>query len=206
MFSEILSAIFQILVVVLIPFLFYVVKYKTLRGFLNYIGLKPTTRKAVYLSFIAMLAVLAAALGIVVVHYDVKEALTSQYSVGGKLKLMGRTPESVTLLLMIALFRTSLSEEIFFRGFIAKRLINRLGFQWGNVVQAAIFGFLHLIMMFMLSRLNAASLIYAFVMPAVAGYIICYINEKTGKGSIFPGWIAHGLGNVISYYLLAFVL
>lgn len=206
MFSEILSTIFQVLVVVLIPFLFYVVKYKTLNGFYNYIGLKVPAGKAVYLSFIAMLAVLAAAVGIVTVHDGVREALASQYSVGGKLKLMGRTRESITLLLVIALFRTSLSEEIFFRGFIAKRLINRLGFQWGNIVQAALFGLLHLIMMFMLSRLNASSLIYAFVMPALAGYLICYINEKAGNGSIIPGWIAHGLGNVISYYLLAFVL
>jgi len=206
MLNEILATVFQILVVVLVPFLFYVVKYKTIDGFFKYIGLKATTRKALVLSFFAMLAVLAGTIGIVALNHDIKEALTSQYAVGGKLKQMGLQPLSITLLLIIALFRTSLAEEIFVRGFIAKRLINRLGFQWGNLLQAALFGLIHLIMMFMLSRLNAFSLLYSFIVPGVAGYIIGYINEKTGKGSILPGWIAHGAGNMISYYLLAFVL
>lgn len=206
MLNEILATVFQVLVVVLIPFLFYVVKYKTIKGFFNYIGLKATTGKAVALSFIAMLAVLAGTIGLVLLDHDIKEALTSQYAVAGKLKAMGLQPLSITLLLIIALFRTSLAEEIFMRGFIAKRLISRLGFQWGNLLQAVLFGLLHLIMMFMLSRLNAFSLIYSFIVPGVAGYIIGYINEKEGKGSILPGWIAHGTANVISYYLLSFVL
>jgi membrane protease YdiL (CAAX protease family) len=206
MFNEILATVFQVLVVVLIPFLFYVVKYKTINGFFNYIGLKATTGKAVALSFIAMLAVLAGTIGLVLLNHDIKEALTSQYAVAGKLKPMGLQPLSITLLLIIALFRTSLAEEIFMRGFVAKRLISRLGFQWGNLLQAALFGLLHLIMMFMLSRLNAFSLIYSFIVPGVAGYIIGYINEKEGNGSILPGWIAHGTANVISYYLLSFVL
>lgn len=206
MLNEILATFFQVLVVVLIPFLFYVVKYKTINGFFNYIGLKVTTKKAVVLSFLAMLAMLASTLGIALLNRDIKEALTSQYAVAGKLKQMGLQPLSLTLLLIIALFRTSLAEEIFMRGFIAKRLINRMGFQWGNFVQALLFGLLHLIIMFMLSRLKAFSLIYSFVVPGVAGYIIGYINEKAGKGSIIPGWIAHGTANVISYYLLAFVL
>jgi membrane protease YdiL (CAAX protease family) len=206
MLNEILATIFQVLVVVLVPFLFYVIKYKTINGFFNYIGLKATTKRAVALSFLALLAVLAGTFGLAMLNRDIKEALTSQYAVAGKLKQMGLQPLSITLLLIIALFRTSLAEEIFMRGFIAKRLISRMGFQWGNLVQAILFGLLHLIMMFMLSRLNAFSLIYSFIVPGLAGYIIGYINEKEGKGSIFPGWIAHGTGNVISYYLLAFVL
>jgi len=206
MLNEILATVFQVLVVVLVPFLFYVVKYKKTNGFFNYIGLKATTPKAVALSCFALLAVLAGTIGLVMLNHDIKEALTSQYAVAGKLKQMGPQPLSITLLLIIALFRTSLAEEIFMRGFIAKRLITRLGFKWGNLLQALLFGLFHLIMMFMLSRLNAFSLLYSFIVPGVAGYIIGYINEKAGKGSIIPGWIAHGTANVISYSLLAFVL
>ncbi|WP_298735767.1 CPBP family glutamic-type intramembrane protease [uncultured Chitinophaga sp.] len=206
MFNEILATVFQVLVVVLIPFLFYVVKYKTTSGFFSYIGLKATSSRAVVLSCFAMVAVLACTIGLVLLNRDIKEALTSQYAVAGKLKQMGLQPVSIILLLIITLFRTSLAEEIFMRGFVAKRLISRLGFQWGNLLQALLFGLLHLIMMFMLSRLSAFSLSYSFIVPAVAGYIICYINERVGKGSIIPGWIAHGAGNVVAYYLLAFVL
>ena len=206
MLNEILSTIFQLLVVVLIPFLFYVIKYKTVVGFFSYIGLKGTTKKANLLALIALLAVLASSLGILFLKSDLKESLTSQYSVVGKLKQMGLNTASVTLLLIIALFRTSLSEEIFFRGFIAKRLTNRLGFQMGNLVQAAIFGLMHLLMVFMLSRLTALLLVFAFVVSGITAYIINYIKEKVGNDSIIPGWIAHGLGNVITYYLLAFVL
>jgi len=45
--------------------------------------------------------------------------------------------------LIIAWLKTSLAEEIFFRGFIGKRLIDRLGFLRGNGLQSVIFAAVH---------------------------------------------------------------
>ena len=42
------------------------------------------------------------------------------------------------------IFQTGLSEEILFRGFLAKRLISRFGFATGNLLQGLVFGILHL--------------------------------------------------------------
>lgn len=64
-------------------------------------------------------------------------------SITGKFRIMGFEMQSVLILLMIALLKTSFTEEILFRGFIAKRLVSVLGFQKGNLLQAAIFAAIH---------------------------------------------------------------
>ncbi|WP_156138344.1 hypothetical protein [Sphingobacterium sp. T2] len=38
------------------------------------------------------------------------------------------------------------------------------------------------------------------------GKTLGYIKEKKGNGSIIPGWVAHGLGNFVTYFTIAFVL
>ena len=44
------------------------------------------------------------------------------------------------------------------------------------------------------------------ILSGAAGYIVGWIKEKRGNGSLVPGWIAHGLGNTVGYSLIAFVL
>lgn len=107
---------------------------------------------------------------------------------------------------MIAMVKTSLSEEILFRGFIAKRLISALGFKWGNLLQALIFGLVHLALFWILMDAKVWFLAFIFMLSAVAGYMIQYINEKFSGGSIIPGWIAHGFGNTISYFVIVFLI
>ncbi|MDQ7916739.1 hypothetical protein RBU60_04060 [Mesonia sp. MT50] len=55
MLGEIIGAIVQILVFTLIPFLVYLVKKKTLKGFLDSIGLKKSNIKANLLAVLASL-------------------------------------------------------------------------------------------------------------------------------------------------------
>ena len=107
---------------------------------------------------------------------------------------------------MIACFKTSLSEEILFRGFIAKRLIAKLGYQRGNILQATIFGLIHLALFLALIGPQLPFLIGIFVFSGLAGYIMQHINEKHSAGSIIPGWLAHGFGNTVSYLVIAFLM
>ncbi len=107
--------------------------------------------------------------------------------------------------IIAATLKTSLSEEIFFRGFLAKRLISVTNFQIGNIVQAVVFGIIHTLL-FMSITENIIFLIIIFVFPTVGAYLKTYINEKLGNGSIIPGWIAHGTANLISYSVILFVI
>jgi uncharacterized protein len=116
------------------------------------------------------------------------------------------TATSVTLLLIVALFKTSFAEEILFRGFIARRLIHILGFSVGNLIQSLVFGVLHLLLFWLLIKTTLTALIFIFIFSSFAGWTIGFIKEKYAKGSIIPGWVAHGLGNSLSYFIIAFIL
>ncbi|SHJ65592.1 CAAX protease self-immunity [Pseudozobellia thermophila] len=126
-------------------------------------------------------------------------------SITGKFRQMGLGTYSITLLLITAVFKTSLSEEIIFRGFIAKRLVSIMGFVKGNVLQAALFGIIHTLM-FALITTNIFFLLVIFIIPSIGAYVSVYLNEKIGKGSIVPGWISHGLANIIAYGIVGFVI
>jgi membrane protease YdiL (CAAX protease family) len=204
--NEIISTILQIAVFTLIPFIFFLFRKDKSVTFYRYIGLyKPTTKSVLYVIVVSLIFVIAG-IGLTFIDNSIKEALFSPHTVTGKLRLMGLTPISVTILLIIALFKTSFAEEILFRGFIAKRLISKFRFNVGNAAQSAVFGLLHLLLFSLLIKTTFAALAFILILSSFAGWIIGFIKEKYANGSIIPGWIAHGLGNTISYFIIAFIL
>ena len=78
---------------------------------------------------------------------------------------------------------TSLPEEIFFRGFLLKRLSNKFGFKIANVIQSIIFGLLHGIMFFSLVGIVKATII--ILLTVIVAYAMGYINEKKANGSMY---------------------
>jgi CAAX protease family protein len=204
MISETIGAILQILVFMLIPFLVYIVRNKSVKGFFNYIGLKASTKKANYLAVIACLLFAAPMLILTMTNPDFKEIMFEPSSITGKFRQMGFGIDSLYILIVIAVFKTSFSEELLFRGFIAKRLTNILGYLKGNILQASIFGIIHTALFTFITE-NVAYLIVIFIVPSIGAYVSVYLNEKIGKGSIFPGWISHGLANILAYSIVGFV-
>lgn len=204
--DEVIGAILQIIVFSLIPFIFFLIKSRSVGGFLTYIGLYGPTKKAVLWAVLSSLIILLTGVGLILISNDLLEVMLEPGSITGKIRAMGFGIESLATLLIIAIFKTSLSEEILFRGFIAKRLISVLGFKKGNLVQATLFGLIHLGLFLGIMQARISFLIYIFLLSGTGAYVMCFINEKFGKGSIIPGWIAHGLGNTLSYTLIAFIL
>ena len=204
--SELFSTILQIGVFTLIPFLFFIFRKDKTLTFRQYIGLyKPTTKSIVYVLFVSLLFV-AVGIGMTFIDSGIKQAVMTPPSITGKLRLMGLNSNTIVILLIIALFKTSFAEEILFRGFIAKQLNKKFNFNIGNILQALIFGIIHLILFWALTKSTLMPLIFIFVLTTFAGWTIGYIKEKYANGSIIPGWIAHGLGNVISYMIIAFAI
>ncbi|CAN5505082.1 CPBP family glutamic-type intramembrane protease [soil metagenome] len=203
---ELISALLQLLVAVLIPFVFFLFRKDKSETFFVYIGLYTPTRISLVYAIGASLLFVITGIGLTFLDEGMKQAVLSPDSVTGKLRLMGLNATSVTSLLIIAWCKTSLAEEIFFRGFIAKRLIHTLGLRLGNFLQAVIFGAIHVVLFWALTDTTLVPLTFIFAFSSIAGWTIGYIKEKYANGSIVPGWVAHGLGNTISYFIIAFFI
>jgi len=205
MINEIIGAILQILIFTLIPFSVYLIRNKSAKGFFEYIGLKKSTKKANYLAIFACLLFATPMLILTLTNADFKGIMFEPNSITGKFRQMGFGIESLSILIVIALFKTSFAEEVLFRGFIAKRLISVMGYQKGNILQAAIFGVIHTAL-FTLVTSNIIFLIAIFIVPSIGAYVSTYLNEKIGNGSIIPGWISHGLANILAYSVVGFLI
>jgi len=203
--DELISAVLQIAVFSLIPFLVYVIRYKKIKGFLNYIGLKRSTRRANLLALLIVILLALPVLLLSVFNDDFKAIMTHPDSVTGKFWAAGFSTEALLTVLVAALFKTALAEEIFFRGFLAKRLIAATNFQTGNLIQAIIFGAIHSLLFLAISK-NVFFLSVIFIFPALGAWFKVYLNEKLAGGSIIPGWIAHGAGNLVSYSVMGFLM
>ena len=205
MVNTFISAFGQVIVFSLIPFIVYLISKKKAKGFFSYIGLKRSNAKAYGLALLLMIAIATPILLIASADPDFRSALLAPSSVSGRIRAMGFGLESSIALLLIAVIKTGLSEEIFFRGFVAKRLIAVTSFRTGNMIQAIIFGAIHTLLFLNLTD-NLLFLVSSFVMPAIGAYIKVYLNEKMAGGSIVPGWIAHASSNLVAYSIIAFVL
>lgn len=204
MLNTFIQAISQVIALSLIPLLVYLIRFKRFKGFFNYIGLKKSNTKANVLALLLMLMVASPVLGFAAIDADFRQALFHPTSVSGRIRMMGFGLESVVTIFSIALIKTALSEEILFRGFIAKRLIAVTSFRTGNALQAILFGAIHIVPFWFLTD-NVPFLVVIFIIPTLGGYLKVILNEKLADGSIIPGWISHASGNLIAYSVIAFV-
>ncbi len=201
--NESISAILQVLVFTAIPFFAYIIGYRRIKGFFDYIGLrKPEPRTMLYATLLVIAFVLPALL-LLFFSPSIREVVAAPNTVIGKLRSYGFSGTTVVLLCVNALIHTSLSEEILFRGFIAKRLISWLGFRWGNLLQALIFGLIHLLLFFG-QEFSLPLAIGIVLYTGLSGWFFGWLNERVGNGSILPSWWMHGLTNVITYSIFAF--
>lgn len=200
-----LSAVLQLVVAAAVPFATYLVTRRHARGFPAYVGLVAPTRRALA----AAAAVAALFTGVMLVIFragPLHELAVAPNTVAGRLRALGPSATTASALAIYALLQTSLTEELLFRGFLAKRLIARFGFAAGNGVQAVLFGLLHLLLFVgpgarAFSGAVAASVV---AMTGGVGWLFGYVNERRGNGSILPSWGAHGLTNLVAYSVLAF--
>ena len=195
-----ISAVLQVLLFSLIPFVWWFVTARKEKGFLNWLGIKKIKLKnkqtflALFLFNIFILVIPA----YIAINFfiDGSAMATSQFT--------GKGMSAFIPALIYAFLQTGLSEEIFFRGFLTKRLINKFGFQLSNFIQGFLFGLMHgAIFMILLSPIQ---LIIIILITGVGGYWLGWINEKQANGSILPSWLIHGIVNTISSSLALFNL
>lgn len=204
--TALIGAALQVLVFTAIPFVVYLVTRRRARGFLAYVGLYRPEPRTVWVATGLAAVMIALLFGALAVS-SVREIVANPATVSGQLRLRGFSGSSILLLVIYAWVQTALSEEILFRGFLAKRLIGRLGFWRGNAFQAMLFGAIHLALFTSVvgGGLTPYRAAFLFLAPTLIGWLLGYIKERLGNGSIIPGWWAHGLTNFIAFGLIAFV-
>jgi uncharacterized protein len=203
--NETLSTILQVALFSLIAYVFFRFRKDKSVMFQDYLGLIAPPAKSVALGSFASLLFVGSTLFMIFVDDDLKNIMLNPPSITGKIREMGMSGASIYILLIIAVFKTSFAEELLFRGLIAKRLIARFGFKTGNLAQAAIFGLIH-VLLFLFAKPSLSIIAFLFLMTGIGAYLIGYVNEKLANGSIAPGWIAHGMGNLLSYSIIGFVV
>lgn len=190
--NVVLSAIMQLLLISIIPFLWWLfsVKRKNIK-FLDWLGIrkiKKENRRTIYkLLLTGSICFELLNIFIVKILEGVETATTKFYGLG----ISGIMPAIV-----YACIQTSLTEEILFRSFILKRVSNKFGFYAGNITQSILFGLLHGIMF-----MNSTSVVNTGIIIVFTGsiaFFMGYINEKKANGSIIPSWIIHGIANILA--------
>jgi membrane protease YdiL (CAAX protease family) len=200
-----LSAVLQLLVFAAVPFITYLVTRRRARGFFAYVGLVAPTARS--LGAAAAVAVLFTGVMLILFRNGPLHAVAiAPNTVAGRLRALGPSASAFAILAIYAVLQTSLTEELLFRGFLAKRLIAHLGFPVGNGLQAVLFGLMHLLLFAGPGARTFDWTLAAILvtMTGLVGWLFGYVNERVGNGSILPSWGAHGATNLLAYSILAF--
>lgn len=198
MLNSLLSAILQVVLFSIIPFIWWFIFWRKETNFFIWLGLKKISVKSLLsyvVSFIVIIVILFIPSLIATTFITDESALaTSEFA--------GLGFSVFIPALLFAFIQTGLSEEILFRGFLAKRLIHTFGFMFGNSMQGLLFGLLHGFMF--MSVASGFGVVVITLITGMTGFLLGWINEKQSNGSIISSWLIHGTVNMIAALLTMF--
>ena len=195
--NKIINSLLQIILFSLLPFLFWYFSARKQERFTDWIGLKKIkgAKKTALAIIIVTTFYLLISLILLNSLKNIENATT---------EFQGLRFAALPAIFIYAIFNTSFPEEILFRGFILKRLANKLGFTKANFIQGLLFGLLHGVMFFPLVG-NLKSILIILLTSLIA-LSMGYVNEKSSDGSIIPSWIIHAFSNFIAGLYAAFYI
>ena len=196
--QTLINSVIQIVLFTLIPFIWWLITARKKMSFFEWIGFKKIRNarenKTLIWTIGAIVSFLALAVFMLISVRGIETA-TSEFA--------GLGLSAVPAILVYAILKTALPEEIIFRGFILKRVSNKFGFTAGNLVQSILFGLMHGALFFGAAGPVKAVLITLFT--GFIGWLMGYINEKKADGSIIPSWSIHAIANIFSGVCSAFL-
>ncbi|MGE7674217.1 CPBP family intramembrane glutamic endopeptidase [Lysinibacillus sp. NPDC094403] len=193
-----INAIIQVILVSVIPFIWWFFSARKEQSFLRWLGLqKPDIENKgnYFVWFLFIMVLLFVPLYTITYFYLDSSILASN-------RFTGLGFSALIPALFYAMVQTGLSEELLFRGFLLKRFKHKFGFQMGNIMQSLLFGILHGWMFYSLVPFGVVVLVV--MATAFAGYLMGWINERKSNGSIVTSWGIHGIGNLIASFVAMF--
>ena len=187
--SELLSSVVQVLLFSLIPFITWLITARKKESFFSWLGFtKVISDKKGCVKFAVGVIIVCEIFGLIVYRLILKDDWNESTSAG--MGIIG-LPSAI----LNSFIHTALSEEILFRGFIQKRLQSVLNFKVATIIQAVLFGLAHIVLI--MDKLSPVQAVALAVFPIIPGILLAYTNEKKADGSIIPGWLIHGIMNII---------
>ena len=178
-----------------IPFLWYILLNKKIKGIFKYLGLKKTNKQnyfqALKMTSLAYIFTFSVMVILKFMQGGMSlNPLKSAYERG-----------FIVFIVSLVLFamQTGISEEIFFRGFLGKHLIYKFGFLRGNILQTIIFMTPHI---FTFGKSPTLEVILGVINSAIIGFVFGYIMDKKLDGNILPIIICHGAVNITSAIII----
>jgi len=191
--KELSGALLQLLIFMIIPFIWWLISAREKENFFSWIGLKKIEHEGNWFisigTSVLILLLYGLLTGILIKRFS------SDITLAGS-SFAGQGIKALPAVLIQGMIRTALSEELLFRGFILKRVKSKFGLICGITVQALIFGLLHGVPFGMATH-NVWVTVALTVLPGALGWYQGWLNETNFKGSIFPSWIMHALVNVL---------
>lgn len=198
--STLISTVIQVAIVFTIAGLVYVA-FARKTGFRHYLGLYRAPLPVVLTGL-----GIGAAIAAVIIDFPSVRAVAGGNGTAIAAALTNQSPCcAIVVLVVTALFKTAASEEILFRGLIAKAAIRWLGFPIGNVLQATVFGAIHLVL-FAVARANHFVLVALCINAGILGWVAGWLNEHRAGGSILPGYAMHASANLMTYLTIALLI
>lgn len=184
--NQITSAVLQLLIFSGVPFVWYILTQKRVKGFFKWLGISTAAAPPLNAMF-CILAGFLAALFLPYMWLYRSGNLNYQGFTVDAFRQTGWSIETSAVILIWAIVQTSLSEEILFRGFLCKRLCHKFGEKTGNAVQALIFGMVHI-----------TALCVIVLLTGGIGYALGWLSLQKAQGSILYGWAIHAAVNILS--------
>ncbi len=205
--SSITTAIVNLIVFSLIPFVWWLIRHRKETGFFQWLGFYRPRLKSKW-----WVLVIFAVLYYFFYNFDFTQLIdpaTLEYvenSDAVSANAFAGIGAAATLPALIENFiANGVAEEILYRGFLCKRLCGKLGTVAGIVLQAVLFGLMHNIL-YILVGLDVGLWyhILTFIFTGMGALLLGWLNEKIYNGSIIPSIVLHGAGNFIATMLVAF--
>ncbi|MEY9974860.1 membrane protease YdiL (CAAX protease family) [Lysinibacillus sp. RC46] len=193
-----ISAIIQVILFSVIPFIWWFFSARKEQTFLTWLGLKKPVieNKGNYFlwSLFIIILLFVPLITISYFYLDSSTLATNRFTGLGFSALIPALFHSIV--------QTGLSEELLFRGFLLKRFMHKFGFQMGNIMQSLLFGILHGLLMF--SFIPFGVVVLVVIATAFVGYLMGWINERKSNGSIITSWGIHSIVNLIAAFITMF--
>jgi uncharacterized protein len=192
--QQLVNGLIELAIALVLPFLWWLCSARRQEHFAHWLGFyRPPAQRSWLTTVIVVLItlLLAIPLPLIINHGDLATSVFAQRGAAG-----------IPAALVYAVLGTSLPEEIFFRGFLLKRLQRRFGFVVANTIQAIGFGAIHGLLFFRIGNWLVAIIITLAVV--VIGYCLGWINERRSGGSIYASWGIHALLNIASSFITLF--
>jgi membrane protease YdiL (CAAX protease family) len=137
-------------------------------------------------------------LGFAVGTFKIEFSLAKE--LGYQLLTKSTTAEGLIVYLLFSILLIGLGEELFWRGFIQKKIINRVGRFKGVIIASALFALIHF---YILTIISFGKGLTFLLLIGLVGVIWGYLYERTGN--IWSAAISHGITAAVIWKYYFFV-